>query len=442
MTVPYHKSASLYQTNAQDFNNHPLRASQDAMSTPHNDIIKDPDIAIIGGGFTGISAALNLAERGYDVGVFEAGNIGEGGSGRNGGHLCQGWSTDFDVIARQLDPAYRQMAWDAGCEAVETVAGRIKKHKIACDLTWGYVHAALHKKQLQGALHMQAEYEAQDYPHMTALPDRHSLRAHINSPAYIGGVFDARSGHLNPLLLLHGLAKAALEAGANIYQHTAVRSTANQDGQHILELSGGRQIKARILLYCGNAYLGPLAPHSLRLRLAQVSSSILATTPLSDAQKHALMPSHAAIADGNTALNYFRLDAQNRLIFGGRASYLNREPSDLEGDLRRRMIAVFPDLVHQPAEQVWSGRIGITVNRSPHFGRLANGAYFAQGYSGHGVALSNFTGKLMAEAIAGETERFEIFSRLKHLPFPGGILRKPALALGMSWHKLRDWLQI
>lgn len=427
----YHKTASLYQLHSKAFE-----------GNPHFDAELSVDIAIIGGGFTGLSAALNLAERGYQVALFEAGKLGEGGSGRNGGHLCQGWPTDFDAVAGQLDPAYRQMAWDAGCEAVETVAERVQQHDIDCHLRWGYVHAALHKKQLKSVLAMLAEYEAHDYRHMTALPDRAALSKHINSAAYVGGVYDARSGHLNPMHLLLGLATAAKAAGVQIFETTPIEAATKTTAHHQLKTKDGRQIKSRLLLYCGNAYLGQLAPRALHLRLAEVSSSILATTPLSSAQQAEFLPTCAAVADENAALNYFRLDSDGRLIFGGRASYLNTEPSAVEGDLRKRMASVFPALAGQPAEQVWTGRIGITVNRAPHFGRLDDGAYFAQGYSGHGVALSNFAGKLMAEAIAGESERFEIFSRLKHLPFPGGFLRTPALALGMSWYKLRDWLQI
>ena len=446
MFVPYHKTESLYQRenrqrqDRQRQNSHSEHADSDAQ--PAAELSSKTDIAIIGGGFTGISAALNLAERGYEVSVLEAAALGAGGSGRNGGHLCQGWSTDFEVIAKQLDPAYRQMAWEAGCEAVETVADRIATHKISCDLKWGYVHAALHKKQLDEALSMLDTYEAFHYPHMQALADKRALSAHIDSPAYIGGVFDRRSGHINPLKYLSGLADAAKQAGADIYEYMPVTAVHKTATGHRIELASGHQITARILLYCGNAYLGRLAPRQLKLRLAHVSSSILATTSLTKAQQTALLPTNAAIADGNTALNYFRLDAERRLIFGGRASYLNREPAHLEADLRKRLIAVFPSLANQPAEQVWTGQIGITVNRAPHFGRTKDGAYFAQGYSGHGVALSNLAGKMMAEAIARETERFEIFSHLKHLPFPGGPLRTPALALGMSWHKLRDWLQI
>ena len=431
MSIPYHKTASLYQ-----------KESDSLPNCSEMDVQIETDVAIIGGGFTGISAALNLAERGYNVALFEAGEIGAGGSGRNGGHLCQGWSTDFDIIAKQLDPTYRQMAWDAGCEAVETVASHIDKHGIDCDLAWGYVHAALHKKQLDDALSMLDEYEAYHYPYMKSLPDKAALSAHIHSDAYIGGVYDARSGHLNPMKLLQGLARAAISAGANLYQNTPVQSVRKSNKTHHVTCSDGKSCTAQILLYCGNAYLGQLAPRNLKLRLAHVSSSILALKPLSPEQKDQLLPTNAAIADGNTALNYFRLDAERRLIFGGRASYLNREPAHLERDLRNRLTSVFPNLANHPAEQVWTGQIGITVNRAPHFGRTADGAYFAQGYSGHGVALSNLAGKMMAEAIAGETERFDVFSQLKHLPFPGGPFRTPALALGMSWYKLRDWLQI
>jgi len=401
----------------------------------------DADIAIIGGGLTGISAALTLAEAGIRAVVLEAGAIGAGGSGRNGGHLCQGWPNDFDRISRQLSPAEADIAWQAGMDAVELVKQRIARYTIDCDLSFGYLHAALHRRQMQGLDSTQAAWEARGYEHFTCLGDKVALAEHIGSDAYVGALYDTGCGHIQPLKYLHGLARAATLLGAEIYEQAPVKRIL-RGPRKTLVIEGGASVNTPVVMLCGNAYLADVALPNMRRRLAPVTSSILATKPLSENMVTQLLPTGAAVADENAALNYYRIDGRNRMIFGGRASYTNVDFGDVEMDLRRRMTDVFPILAHAETEQVWSGRIGITVNRIPHFGRTDDDIYFVQGFSGHGVALSGQAGAMLARAVIGDATEFDVMSKLTHMPFPGGPLRTPALALGMAWYKLRDRLKL
>ena len=400
------------------------------------------DIAIVGGGLTGMSAALELAEAGFDVAVLEAGLIGSGGSGRNGGHVCQGWPTDFDKISGQLSPEAADIAWESGMAAVDLLRSRVKNHKIDCDLTFGYLHAALHKRQMDELDAMQDEWELRGYDQFTRLGTQQELGEHIGSTAYVGALYDTGCGQIQPLKYLHGLATAASCAGAHIFENSAIKRLERGGSQKILHLASGGQVTARIVMLCGNAYLADIGLPQMHTRLAQVTSSILATKPLSQNMIRQILPTGAAVADCNAALNYYRIDASGRMVFGGRASYSNIELGAVEPDLRRRMSAVFPLLADAETEQVWSGRIGITVSRIPHFGRTDDDIYFVQGFSGHGVALTGQAGSILAKAVIGDATQFDVMSSLSHMPFPGGPFRTPALALGMAWFKLRDRLKI
>ena len=399
------------------------------------------DVAIIGGGLTGISAALTLAEAGFAPVVLEAGQIGAGGSGRNGGHVCQGWPNDFLHISRQLSPEDADIAWDAGMAAVELMTTRIETHKIDCEPHFGYLHAALHKRHMDELDAMQAEWEARGYAHFTRLEGQSNLDAHIGSTVYVGGLYDTGCGHIQPLKYLHGLAGAAMRAGAQIYENSPV-SRIERGAPKQLHVAGGHTVKARIVMLCGNAYLADVGLPQMTRRLAEVVSSVLATKPLSENLVRQILPTGAAVADCNTALNYYRIDGSRRMIFGGRSSYSKINFTNVTPDMRRRMAAVFPLLQDVEIEQVWSGKIGITVNRIPHFGRTDDDIYFVQGFSGHGVALSGQAGRMLADAVIGDATQFDVMRKLNHQIFPGGPLRTPALALGMAWYKLRDYLRL
>ena len=271
------------------------------------------DVAIIGGGLTGITAALHLAENGYDVALLEAETIGSGGSGRNGGHLCQGWPNDFHHISHQLSAHDADLAWAAGMAAVDMVTSRVRKHNIACDLQFGYLHAALHQRHMNELLALQDEWSHRGYAHLTLLTDRAALAPHINSQSYCGGLYDKKSGQIQPLKYLMGLALAARAAGADILEHNRVIKI-DRGVNKTIHIEHAPKLTASRILLCGNAYLTDIGLPDMSRRLAQVTSSVLATSPLSNNMIQHILPNRATVADCNTALNYFRIDADNRMI--------------------------------------------------------------------------------------------------------------------------------
>lgn len=409
--------------------------------TPSFDETHCYDVLILGGGFTGISAALELAEAGVDVGLIEGCAIGNGGSGRNGGHLLPDWPSSFHHIEKYLNQDEADLAWQIGMDTLALAKQRMARYDIACDLSLGYIHAGYHKGHEAELRAMQESYAKRGAGALTFLGDEDAIRAHVGTSAYHCALYEAGAGHINPLKYLHGLARAATQAGADIHQHTPIAKI--DPSTNTLTTTDHRLFKGRHLLLCGNAYLQRLAPAKMQRTLAQVSSSVLATKPLSDNLSRALLPQKDAVADCNAALNYYRLDAQNRMIFGGRASYMIPDnPAIVGRDLQKRMHKVFPELAQSDIETIWSGRIGITTSRIPQFGSLSSSCHFVQGFSGHGVALSGMAGKILAQNILGDQTAFETLSKIGHMPFPGGIARTPILALGMAYYKLRDRLKI
>jgi len=402
---------------------------------------QDVEIAIVGGGFTGITTALNLAERGHQVHLYEAQRIGFGASGRNGGQLCQGWTTDFSKIMARIPQDQRRMAWDVGNAGREIILENCRKPGIDADIRFGYLHAALHQRHMAELVEMQSDWEGEGYDGFELLPDRRALEPHITTDAYIGGLYDAHSGHLHPLKYLLGLAKAAVAAGVTIHEMTPIRSIDAKSDHPQLHHDHG-VVRAEKLVLAGNAYLGKTGPKQMQQRLAPVMSGIIATEPLGDNVINTLLPGRIAVSDCNTALDYYRFDAKGRMLFGGRASYMPMDNADITGYIRNKMKAVFPSLIDHRIEKAWSGRIGITVDRIPHFGTVGQNTFFVQGFSGHGVALTAVAAEILSEAIDGDRRRFDTFAAIRHLPFPGGIFRTPVLALGMSYYKMRDKLRI
>ncbi|MGC6484812.1 MAG: NAD(P)/FAD-dependent oxidoreductase [Candidatus Puniceispirillales bacterium] len=399
------------------------------------------DIAVVGGGFTGISTALNLAEKGFSVHLYEAERIGYGASGRNGGQVVQGWTTDFSKLAARTPPETHRMVWDIGVMGKEIILERCRKHGIDADLRFGYLYAALHGRHMRELEAMKAEWEEWGYGELEMMPDRAALAPHINTDVYVGGLIDHASGHLQPLKYLYGLATAARDAGVVIHENTPIRQVEPGVGGANRLIHDHGTVTALKLVLAGNAYLDRRAPKPMRQRLAPVTSAIIATEPLGDNVIRDLLPGRIAVADCNTALNYYRFDARGRMLFGGRASYTAQD-FGIRRDLVKRMKAVFPTLADAPIEHDWSGRIGITVDRIPHFGKIGENCWFVQGFSGHGVALTGVAGLILAEAVAGDQGRFDVLASIRHMPFPGGIFRTPALALGMAFYKLRDQLKL
>jgi gamma-glutamylputrescine oxidase len=395
----------------------------------------ETDVAIIGGGLSGISAALHLAEGGYQPVLLEAEEVGWGASGRNGGQALPGFAASLHKLARLVGPEASKRLWDMSVEAVETLYARIQRHGIPCDPHRGYLHAAIKPRHVRELQAEQEELARLGAP-VGRLLRGEELRARLASPRYLAALEDRLAGHIHPLNYTLGLARAAQGAGARIFQRSRV--TRVERGDKVTLHLGPRRVRAKFLIIAGGAYLGGLEKR-LAGYIMPVGTYIMATEPRADVP--GLIPGNEAVADLNFVLDYFRRSADDRLLFGGRVSYSTLPPPNLPEAMRRRAIAVFPQIEDCRVEYAWGGFVDITRNRAPHFGRLAPNILFFQGFSGHGVALTGLAGKLAAEVVAGQTERFDIFARIPHTRFPGGrLLRTPALLLATTWYRLRDLL--
>ncbi len=394
------------------------------------------DVAILGAGYTGLSAALELAEAGFSVAIVEAESVGFGASGRNGGQVCTGFTKSMATIRKHLGEERAKAAWEIADAAPKLVRDRVAKYDIDCDLKWGYMHAAERKSQVEDLKETQAEWDAYGYTGSKLL-EGSDLRDRIGSELYHAALWEPGGGHLHPLNYCLGLAEAALKAGVRIYENSRAIRMDTGDKPAIHTESG--VLRADYLILAGNAYLRETEPYLFR-RLMPVGSYIVATEPLGENRAKGLLPGDEAVSNCNFIVDYYRMSGDKRMLFGGRATYSGLEPNDLGGFVRPRMLHVFPQLADVKIEHVWGGYIGITVDRMPHVGRIGNRTYFSQGYSGHGLALSNMCGKILAEAIRGQAERFDIMSAFKHPIFPGGKFRTPLLTLGMFWYRLKDAL--
>ncbi len=406
----------------------------------------EADVCVVGGGFAGLSAAIELADRGYSVVVLEAKQIGWGASGRNGGQIIAGLACEQSVIEKVLGFAAAKKVWDMTIEALDLVRERVKRFDIECDLTDGFlgvsVNASKGAKLRTWFDAMSKRYQYDTDATWIAPKD---IGAWIASPRYFNGYFDKRSGHLHPLNYCLGLAKGASSLGVRIYQHSPAIAmqqglNANSESTHLQTDTGS--VKAKFVVLAGNMYLPEVSPKlapSLASRIMPVGTYIIGSAPIEPALKAKLIPSNAAVCDTNFVLDYFRFSADNRMIYGGRVSYSAMTPPNLTANMQARMAQTFPQLKAAKVDFTWGGFVDITMSRAPDFGKLAPNVYYLQGFSGHGVALTGLAGKLVAEAIAGQAERLELMSSIPHHNFPGGkLLRTPALVLGMFWYQLRD----
>jgi len=395
------------------------------------------DVCILGAGYTGLTAALELAEAGYRVVVVEAQRVGWGASGRNGGQAIVGYGCEQDTLERLLGPEQARLLFDLSREAMDRLRGRIARHRIDCDWRDGHAHVPIRPRQ-ERALRAGIVEMAQRYDYPLEWWDRARLRRELASDRYLGAMYDPASGHLHPLEYCRGLARAALAAGVRIYEQSPVVELV-QGAKPVLRTARG-QATGDFAVLAGNAWLRGIAPE-LESRVMPVGTYIAATAPLGEAGARGLIRNDMAVADVNWALDYFRLSRDHRLLFGGRASYSSYPPPNLRAVMQRRIRTVFPQLGEVPVDYLWGGYVDISLNRAPHWGRMGGNVYFAQGFSGHGVATTGLAGRLLAEAITGQSRRLDAFARIPHAPFPGGrLLRMPLLVAAMSWYRLRDAL--
>ena len=392
------------------------------------------DVCIVGAGYTGLSAALHLAQAGRRVVVLEAQRVGFGASGRNGGQLGTGQRVEQPYLEKMVGMDHARRLWDLGLEATDLVRHLIETHEIDCYYRPGIAWTAESDGDVAD-LHTYADHMARAYDHHVEVLTRDAFHAICPSPAYRGGVLDHRSGHLHPLRFALGLATAAEAAGAVIYESSTV--TTLSPGTIRVETAQGSVTADHVILAC-NGYLGGLNA-AVAARVMPINNFVAATAPLDDPDR--VLTRDIAVSDSRFVVNYFRLSHDNRLLFGGGESYGYRFPRDIAAKVRKPMSEIFPYLRDVPIDHAWGGTLAITMKRLPYVARLAPNMLSASGYSGHGVGTATHAGLLMAQAIQGQSDGFDTMASIPTTPFPGGArLRNPLLVLAMTWYSLRDRL--
>ena len=398
------------------------------------------DVCVIGGGYAGVSCALELAQRGFQVALLEAQRIGWGASGRNGGQAIVGFGAEGeDAIEHQCSRELARKAWDVSLEGLRLLEERLARFGIDCHYRRGYLTLAVTDRKARKLMSwMERTRERYDYPLQWL--DRPALRSHLASERFAAGVYDAASGHLHPLRYCLGLGEAARRAGVRVFENSAV-SRLERGPRPVVKTAEGEVSCERVVI-AGNVYLGEFGDHpapEIEARIMPVGTYMVATEPLSGARADELIPGREAASDNNLILDYFRLSADNRLLFGAGETYDATTPRNLIERMRARMTGVFPQLAGVGIEYAWGGFVDVTMNRAPDLGRIAGNIYYVQGFSGHGLVFAGMAGKILADAIAGDASRFDVFSRIPHRRFPGGkALRTRALVLGMWYYRLRE----
>ena len=395
----------------------------------------ETDVCVVGAGYTGLSTALFLLEHGFKVTILEAAKVGFGASGRNGGQIVNSYSRDIDVIERTTSPKHAQLLGEMAFEGARIIRERVAKYNIQCDLKDGGVFAAVTPKQM-GHLESQKKlWERYGHTQLELL-DEKRIREVVNTESYIGGMLDMSGGHIHPLNLALGEAAAVESLGGVIHEQSAVIRI--DRGANPLVHTANGQVKAKFVVVAGNAYLGNLLPE-LTAKSMPCGTQVVTTEPLSPELAKSLLPQDYCVEDCNYLLDYYRLSADNRLIFGGGVVYGARDPANIEAIIRPNLIKTFPQLKDVKIDFAWTGNFLLTLSRLPQVGRIGENIYYSQGCSGHGVTYTHLAGKVLAETLRGQAERFDAFASLPHYPFPGGdLFRIPFTAIGAWYYTLRD----
>lgn len=398
------------------------------------------DICVIGAGYTGLSSALHLAENGYKVVVLEAARVGFGASGRNGGQVVNSYSRDVDVIERTYGVDSARMLGSMMFEGGDIIRERIKRYDIDCDYRPGGLFVALNPRQLNTLEEQKQNWERYGNTQLELL-DAGQIRQEVDSDRYVGALLDKRGGHLHPLNLAIGEARAIELNGGQIFEQSPVIGIKHGNPAVVKTATG--QVEARYVIVAGNAYLGSKLEPALSKRSMPCGTQVLTTEPLSPELAASLMPSNYCVEDCNYLLDYFRLTADNRLLYGGGVVYGARDPADIERLILPKLLKTFPQLKGVKIGYRWTGNFLLTLSRMPQFGRLENNIYYMQGDSGHGVTCTHLAGRLISEVLRGDAERFDAFATLPHYPFPGGRnMRIPLTAMGAAYYSLRDRLGV
>ncbi len=395
------------------------------------------DVCVVGAGFTGINAALELAERGVSVVVVEAVRVGFGASGRNGGQIVNGYSRDLDVISARYGETAGRLIGSLANEGGDIIRARAQKYGIQCDLREGMLITALTHKQMRGLEHHVKTWKGFGFEQFELL-DKAGLAPHVVTERYVGGLLDKRGGHIHPLNLVQGEAAAFESLGGRIFENSPVVSV-DMDNAVVKTASG--EVRAKTVLMCGNAYLHGVLPN-LENRVMPVSTQVLATEPLG-AEAERLLPSNVCVEDANYVLDYFRRTADGRLLYGGGIVYGGTDPVSIKAKVLPLILKTFPSLKDARIDFTWSGNFALTLTRFPQIGRLAPKVYFSHGDSGHGVTTTHLLARLLAESVTGDDARFGVFAGLPYFPFPGGkLLRVPLTVAGSWWYRARDVLGV
>ncbi|WP_380180275.1 NAD(P)/FAD-dependent oxidoreductase [Kalamiella sp. sgz302252] len=398
------------------------------------------DVCIIGAGYTGLSSALHLAENGYKVVVLEAAKIGFGASGRNGGQVVNSYSRDVDVIERSYGKEAARMLGSMMFEGGDIIRERIKRYKIECDYRSGGLFVALNARQFATLEEQKQNWERYGNDQLELL-DAEQIRQQVDSDRYVGALLDKRGGHLHPLNLAIGEAQAVALNGGLIFEQSPV--VAIQHGNPAIVKTAKGRVSARYVIVAGNAYLGSKLEPALAKRSMPCGTQVLTTEPLSAGLAASLIPSNYCVEDCNYLLDYFRLTADNRLLYGGGVVYGARDPDDIDRLIVPKLLKTFPQLKGVKIDYRWTGNFLLTLSRMPQFGRLENNIYYMQGDSGHGVTCTHLAGRLISEVLRGDAERFDAFAKLPHYPFPGGRnMRIPLTAMGAAYYSIRDRLGV
>jgi len=394
------------------------------------------DVCVIGAGFTGISTALHLAELGYNVHVVEANKVGWGASGRNGGQMIGGIAGEKAML-KYHGPEIARLIWEMRWAGHEIIRNRVQQYGIDCDLKAGYLDVAIKERHVRDQREEYEYLQQNNFPHEVQILSRQETRDLISTDAYIGALKIMGNGHLHPLNLCVGEARAAVRQGATIYEQSPVRDIEKSGATRVITENGS--VSADFVVLAGNAY--QFLDRRLRSHLFPVNSFIIATEPLSEELIAEINPEDLAVCDPNFVLEYFRLSADKRLLFGGRINYFGDDPEVIKRNLKPRMCRIYPQLIDTRIDYAWGGTIGVTLSRVPQMGRIAPNIFYSQGYSGHGVNVTHLAGQVLADAITGTLERFDIFAKIKPIVVPGsGVFSKQMVALGMVYYRLRDLL--
>ncbi len=407
------------------------------LNQPHLAENLSTDICVIGAGLCGLSTALELAEQGKKVIVLDGARIGFGASGRSGGQAINGFEDGIDEYIEQFGFEQAKSLWEMSLEAIDIIDERVQKYQIQCDWKKGYATLALNHRRMDDLIAIEkASREAFGYAYMQ-LWDKTKLQQHLGSDIYVGGLFDSNSGHLHPLNYCLGLAKACLELGVQIFEQSPVVDMQTQGNQVVLTTDKA-QVSAQHVVLATNAYIANLPKsihHGTARKILPVESFIIATEPLDQATADSLINNGMSVCDNNLLLDYYRLSADNRLLFGSDSS----SNKDMVQVMRKNMLKVFPQLEQVKIDYGWGGPIDMTLNSQPYFGRIAPNIYFAHGYSGHGIALTGLAGRIIAESILGDDQRLRVFEKLKIPSVYGGKwIKNLALKIGIPYYKFLD----